>query len=285
MRLIHKVSGVRTLNETYSSLWRRAMMGLDYAVRRRGPLTMAPSQLGAFTRSSADQDRPNIQFHVQPLSLDKFGDPLHAFPAFTTSVANLRPQSRGNIRLRSADPADKPMIQPNYLSAYEDKRVAADSVRVARAIVSQPALQRFHPIEYLPGDSVRSDDETALIEAAGNIGTTIFHPVGTAKMGRKDDPLAVTNERLRVIGLENVRVADAVGDAGDYLRQYQFADDHDCGKSGDDDARRREIVEQGRVISQSRFFGFGGADESDRAHQEHHAQSGCRMAGDCARKR
>lgn len=209
LRLIHKVTGVRTLNETYSSLWRRAGMGLDYAFRRRGPLTMAPSQLGAFTRSDPDQERPNIQFHVQPLSLDKFGDPLHSFPAFTTSVANLRPQSRGFIRLRSADPADKPMIQPNYLSAYEDKRVAANSVRVARAIVSQPALQRFHPVEYLPGESVRSDDEETLIEAAGNIGTTIFHPVGTAKMGRVDDPLAVTDERLRVIGIENLRVADA----------------------------------------------------------------------------
>jgi choline dehydrogenase len=209
LRLIHKVTGVRTLNETYSSLWRRALMGLDYAVRRRGPLTMAPSQFGAFTRSDPDQARPNIQFHVQPLSLDKFGDPLHPFPAFTTSVANLRPQSRGHIRLRSADPADKPMIQPNYLSAPEDKRVAADSIRVARAIIAQPALQRFHPVEYLPGDKVRSDDDAALAEAAGNIGTTIFHPVGTAKMGRRDDPLAVVDERLRVIGLSNLRVADA----------------------------------------------------------------------------
>lgn len=209
LRLIHKVSGVRTLNETYSSLWRRAAMGLDYALRRRGPLTMAPSQLGAFTRSDPDQERPNIQFHVQPLSLDKFGDPLHPFPAFTTSVANVRPQSRGFIRLRSADPADKPLIQPNYLSAQEDRRVAADSIRVARAIVAQPALQRFHPVEYLPGDNVRSDDEASLIAAAGNIGTTIFHPVGTARMGRGEDPLAVADERLRVIGIENMRIADA----------------------------------------------------------------------------
>jgi choline dehydrogenase-like flavoprotein len=209
LRLIHKVTGVRTLNETYSSLWRRAAMGLDYALRRRGPLTMAPSQLGAFTRSDPDQERPNIQFHVQPLSLDKFGDPLHPFPAFTTSVANLRPQSRGFIRLRSPDPDDKPAIQPNYLSAREDRRVAADSIRVARSIVAQPALQRFHPVEYLPGDSVRSDDDAALAEAAGNIGTTIFHPVGTARMGRRDDPLAVVDERLRLIGIDNVRVADA----------------------------------------------------------------------------
>ena len=170
---------------------------------------MAPSQLGAFTRSDPHQERPNIQFHVQPLSLDKFGDPLHPFPAFTTSVANLRPLSRGYIRLRSADPADKPVIQPNYLSAQEDLSVAVNSIRVARAIVAQPALQRFHPVEYLPGDHVRSDDDAALSEAAGNIGTTIFHPVGTAKMGRKDDPLAVTDERLRVIGVDNLRIADA----------------------------------------------------------------------------
>ena len=140
LRMIYKVSGVKTLNETYHSLFGRAAMGLDYALRRRGPLTMAPSQLGLFTRSDPSRERANIQFHVQPLSLDKFGDPLHTFPAFTTSVCNLQPTSRGMVRLRSADPADKPMIQPNYLSAEEDRRVAADSIRVARAIVAQPAL-------------------------------------------------------------------------------------------------------------------------------------------------
>lgn len=209
LRLIHKVTGVKTLNETYKSLVNRAVMGIDYALRRRGPLTMAPSQLGAFTRSDPHQERPNIQFHVQPLSLDKFGDPLHDFPAFTTSVANLRPTSRGHVRLRSADPADKPAIQPNYLSTPEDKQVAVDSVRVARRIVAQPALQRFKPVEYLPGEQVRSDDDAALAKAAGDIGTTIFHPVGTAKMGRKDDVMAVVDERLRLIGLENVRVIDA----------------------------------------------------------------------------
>jgi choline dehydrogenase-like flavoprotein len=184
-------------------------MGLDYMLRRRGPLTMAPSQLGAFTRSDPDQDRPNIQFHVQPLSLDKFGDPLHPFPAFTVSVANLRPESRGYIRLRSNDPADKPVIQPNYLSAEADKEVAADSIRVARGVVAQPALQRYSPVEYLPGEAVRSDDQGELIKAAGDIGTTIFHPVGTAKMGRRDDPMAVVDERLRVIGLSGLRVIDA----------------------------------------------------------------------------
>src|SRR5690606_20918343 len=209
LRLIHKVAGVTTLNETYRSSVRRGLMALDYAFRRRGPLTMAPSQLGAFTRSSARYERPNIQFHVQPLSLDKFGDPLHDFPAFTTSVANLRPSSRGSVRLRSADPADKPMIQPNYLSTDEDRQVAVDSIRVARNIVAQPALQAFRPVEYLPGDSIRSDDEAALAKAAGDIGTTIFHPVGTAKMGRGDDPMAVVDDRLRLIGLANVRVIDA----------------------------------------------------------------------------
>jgi choline dehydrogenase len=209
LRLIHKVSGVTTLNETYRSLFRRGMMGLDYALRRRGPLTMAPSQLGAFTRSSPRYERPNIQFHVQPLSLDKFGDPLHEFPAFTTSVANLRPSSRGHVRLRSADPSDNPAIQPNYLSTDEDRQVAVDSIRVARNIIAQPALQAFRPVEYLPGDQVRNDDEAGLAKAAGDIGTTIFHPVGTAKMGRADDPMAVVDERLRLIGLANVRVIDA----------------------------------------------------------------------------
>jgi choline dehydrogenase len=209
LRMIYRLSGVTTLNETYRSLWRRAGMGLNYAFLRRGPLTMAPSQLGAFTRSDADQDRPNIQYHVQPLSLDKFGDPLHPFSAFTVSVANLRPTSRGHIRLRSSKPDDAPEIQPNYLSTDEDRRVAVDSIRVTRKIVAQPALQRYFPVEYLPGRDVRDDDEDAMLTAAGNIGTTIFHPVGTAKMGRRDDQLAVTDERLRVIGLEGLRIADA----------------------------------------------------------------------------
>lgn len=209
LRLIHKVSSVTTLNETYKSLVNRALMGIDYALRRRGPLTMAPSQLGAFTRSDPHQDRANIQFHVQPLSLEKFGDPLHDFAAFTTSVANLRPTSRGFVRLRSAEATDKPLIQPNYLATPEDRQVAADSIRVARRIIAQPALQQFSPVEYLPGPQIRDDDESALETAAGDIGTTIFHPVGTAKMGRKDDAMAVVDERLRLIGLENLRVIDA----------------------------------------------------------------------------
>ena len=209
LRMIYKVSGVKTLNETYHSLFGRAAMGLEYALRRRGPLTMAPSQLGLFTRSDPSRERANIQFHVQPLSLDKFGDPLHAYPAFTTSVCNLQPQSRGVVRLRSADPADKPIIAPHYLSADEDRRVAADSIRVARAIVAQPALQKFKPVETLPGEHVKSDDEAALAKAAGDIGTTIFHPVGTAKMGLTSDPNAVVDARLRVLGIEGLRVIDA----------------------------------------------------------------------------
>ena len=209
LRLIYKVSGVKTLNETYHSLFGRAMMGLDYALRRRGPLTMAPSQLGLFARSDPSRERANIQFHVQPLSLDKFGDPLHTYPAFTASVCNLQPTSRGTVALRSTDPADKPKIQPNYLATDEDRHVAADSIRVARRIVAQPALQRFHPAETLPGEQVRSDDEAALAKAAGDAGTTIFHPVGTAKMGLPSDPGAVVDARLRVYGLQGLRVIDA----------------------------------------------------------------------------
>jgi choline dehydrogenase-like flavoprotein len=208
LRLIYKVSGAKTLNEAYRSLVGRGRMMLDYALFRRGPLTMAPSQLGLFTRSDATRERANVQFHVQPLSLDKFGDPLHEFPALTSSVCNLQPTSRGFVRLRSADAADKPVIKPNYLSTDEDRRVAADSIRLTRKIAAQPALATYKPVEYLPGPSV-GDDDVALIKAAGDIGTTIFHPVGTAKMGRASDPMAVVDERLRVIGLERLRVVDA----------------------------------------------------------------------------
>jgi len=209
LRTIYKVSGVKTLNAMYGSLFGRAQMGFDYVLRRRGPMTMAPSQLGAFTKSDSTQDRANIQYHVQPLSLDKFGEPLHPFPAFTASVANLRPTSRGTLTLKSRDPAAAPAIRPNYLSTPEDRRVAADSIRVTRAIVSQPALRPYAPIEYLPGAQIRDDDEAALEKAAGDIGTTIFHPVGTARMGRDDDVRAVVDARLRVIGLEGLRVIDA----------------------------------------------------------------------------
>ncbi|MFL6799678.1 MAG: GMC family oxidoreductase [Xanthobacteraceae bacterium] len=208
LRLIYKIFGVKTLNESYHSRLGRARMILDYALLRRGPLTMAPSQLGLFTRSDASRERANIQFHVQPLSLDKFGDPLHKFPAFTASVCNVQPTSRGFVRLRSADPADKPVIKPNYLATDEDRDVAANSIRVARKIAAQPALATYRPVEYLPGPGV-GDEQAALIKAAGDVGTTIFHPVGTAKMGRPSDPLAVVDERLCLIGLERLRVIDA----------------------------------------------------------------------------
>jgi len=209
LRTIYKVSGVKTLNTQYASLVGRLGMGLDYLLRRRGPMTMAPSQLGAFTKSDPAQATANIQYHVQPLSLPKFGEPLHPFPAFTASVANLRPTSRGTLTLKSADPAAAPAIRPNYLSTPEDRRVAADSIRVTRRIVAQPALQKYSPVEYLPGPAVRDDDEAALAKAAGDIGTTIFHPVGTARMGRDDDARAVVDARLRVIGLQGLRVVDA----------------------------------------------------------------------------
>ncbi len=209
LRMIYKVTGIKTLNEMYSSLLARAWMGVNYALFRRGPLTMAPSQLGAFTKSDPTLDRANLQYHIQPLSLDKFGDPLHAFPAFTVSVANVRPTSRGSLTLKSADPAAAPAIRPNYLATPEDKRVAANSIRVTRKIVAQPALRPYAPVEYLPGAQVRDDDEAALEKAAGDIGTTIFHPVGTARMGRDDDARAVVDARLRVIGIDGLRVADA----------------------------------------------------------------------------
>ncbi|MGN1290703.1 MAG: GMC family oxidoreductase [Bradyrhizobium sp.] len=207
-RAIYKVSGVRTLNETYYNLVRRGLMGLDYAFRRRGPLTMAPSQLGIFTRSDATRSRANIQFHVQPLSLDKFGDPLHRFPAITVSACNLQPTSRGTVRIRSTAPDDKPSIAPNYLSTEDDRQVAADAIRSTRKLMKQKALEKYHPEEFLPGPSV-GDDDASLAKAAGDIGTTIFHPVGTAKMGTASDPMAVVDERLRFYGLHGLRIADA----------------------------------------------------------------------------
>ena len=209
LRMIYKVDGIDTLNARYHAPLGMARMLAEYALFRRGPLTMAPSQLGLFTRSDKDQERANLQYHVQPLSLDKFGDPLHKFPAFTASGCNVRPTSRGTVRLRSANPTDPPAIQPNYLSTDEDRRIAARSIKLTRRIAAQPALQPFHPDEYLPGASARDDDEQALIKAAGDIGTTIFHPVGTAKMGLASDPMTVVDERLRVIGLERLRVIDA----------------------------------------------------------------------------
>jgi choline dehydrogenase len=207
-RAIYQVSGVKTLNETYHSLIRRGLMGAEYALLRTGPLTMAPSQLGIFTASSPEHERANIEFHIQPLSLDRFGEPLHRFPAVTVAACNLRPTSRGTVRLRSADTAAAPRIDPNYLATPEDRRVAADAIRVTRRLMAQPALAAFQPTEYLPGPGV-TDDDASLAKAAGDIGTTIFHPVGTARMGLPSDAHAVVDARLRVIGLESLRVIDA----------------------------------------------------------------------------
>ncbi len=236
--MIYKVSGIKTLNETYASMPHRLAMGADYLLRRRGPMTMAPSQLGAFTRSDKTQDRANIQYHVQPLSLDKFGEPLHPFPAFTASVANIRPTSRGALSLKSADPAQAPAIAPNYLATLEDRRVAVDSIRVTRKIVSQPALRKYSPVEYLPGAAVHDEDEAALEKAAGDIGTTIFHPVGTARMGRDDDARAVVDARLRVIGIDGLRVIDASVMPSITSGNTQFADDDDRGKGRRNDFGR-----------------------------------------------
>jgi choline dehydrogenase-like flavoprotein len=204
---VFKVADVKTLNVEYQSLWKRGLMAARYALLRTGPLTMAPSQLGAFTRTSSEYDTPNVQFHVQPLSLDKFGDPLHPFAAFTVSVCNLRPTSSGFVRLASPDPTAPPLIQPHYLSTPDDRRVAVDSLRLARRIVAQEPLRRYRPEEYLPGPGLQSDAE--LEKAAGDIGSTIFHPVGTAKMGIASDPMAVLDERLRVRQVVGLRVIDA----------------------------------------------------------------------------
>ncbi|HEV7324998.1 MAG TPA: GMC family oxidoreductase N-terminal domain-containing protein [Bosea sp. (in: a-proteobacteria)] len=207
LRPIYKVEGVRTLNTDYAKLWRRPLMALEYAARRTGPLTMAPSQMGAFARSAPHYATANLEFHFQPLSLDKWGDGLHPFGAFTASVCNLRPSSRGSVHLKSADPAAAPAIAPNYLATDEDRQVAVDALKLARRIVAQKPLARFKPQEYLPGPGFESDE--ALAEVAGRIGTTIFHPVGTVKMGRDDDTMAVLDERLRVRGIAGLRVIDA----------------------------------------------------------------------------
>jgi choline dehydrogenase len=207
VRPVFTVQDVRTLNADNRSLVKKAGMALEYALFRTGPLTMAPSQLGIFTRSSPDYATPNLQFHIQPLSLDRFGDPLHPFPAVTASVCNLRPASRGSIHATSPDPEAAPAIAPNYLSAEEDRRVACDGLRLVRRLAGAKALQRYNPQEYKPGAQFASDAELAV--AAGEVASTIFHPVGTAKMGTASDPSAVLDERLRVRGIAGLRVADA----------------------------------------------------------------------------
>jgi choline dehydrogenase len=213
IRAVFKVQGVKTLNTLANSLWGKALIGLEYALKRSGPMSMAPSQLGAFTRSSAAHAWPNVEYHVQPLSLDAFGEPLHPFPAFTASVCNLNPTSRGTVQIRSPRFEDAPAIAPRYLSTPEDRQVAADSLRLTRRIVAQPALARFRPEEFKPGVQYQTDDELATL--AGDIATTIFHPVGTTAMGRDGDPMAVLDSHLRVRDGRGGRIAGLrVVDAG-----------------------------------------------------------------------
>ncbi len=210
LRVIIKVNGVKTLNRIASTWLGRAGIGLEYLMSRSGPMSMAPSQLGAFAKSDPGQDRANVEFHVQPLSLGAFGEPLHGFDAFTASVCNLRPTSRGSVHAQGPagqKGSEAPVIRPNYLSTEEDLQVAADSIRLVRRIAAAPALQRYQPEEWLPGPAFQTEDE--LRQAAGKIGTTIFHPVGTCAMGRHADQGAVVDARLRVHGLQGLRIADA----------------------------------------------------------------------------
>jgi len=213
IRAVFKVQGVKTLNTLANSLWGKAMIGLEYALKRSGPMSMAPSQLGAFTRSSPAHEWPNVEYHVQPLSLDAFGEPLHPFPAFTASVCNLNPSSRGTVQIRSPRFEDAPAIAPNYLSTDDDRQVAADSLRLTRRIVAQPALAKYRPEEFKPGVQYQSDEDLAKL--AGDIATTIFHPVGTTAMGRDGDPMAVLDSQMRVRDGRGGRIAGLrVVDAG-----------------------------------------------------------------------
>jgi len=207
LRMVYRISGARSLNTSAASWYGKMMIGLQYLLSQSGPMSMAPSQLGAFARSDPSQATPNLQYHVQPLSLEKFGDPLHGFPAFTASVCNLRPSSRGHVRLASNDSYAPPKITPNYLSTAEDRKVAADALALTRRIVASKALATYRPEEVKPGPQYRTEEELA--EAAGLIGTTIFHPVGTCRMGPAGDPLSVLDSRLRVNGVAGLRVVDA----------------------------------------------------------------------------
>jgi choline dehydrogenase len=207
VRLIYKVKNVTTINELDQSLFAKTKIALEYALFRRGALTMAPSQFGMFTRSSPEHATANVEYHIQPLSLDKFGDPLHKFPAFTASICNLRPTSRGHVRIKSRDAFAAPAIQPNYLSTPEDQRVAVDSIKLTRRLAQARALAPYEPEEYLPGPGVAS--EADMVKAAGDLGATIFHPVSTAKMGPDHDRMAVLDGELRVRGIDGLRVVDA----------------------------------------------------------------------------
>ena len=206
IRAVFKIKNAVTLNTQANSLWGKAKIGLEYALKRSGPMSMAPSQLGAFTRSDAAQPFPNLEYHVQPLSLEAFGQPLHSFNAFTASVCNLNPTSRGHVRITSPDFRQAPAIAPNYLSTQEDRKIAADSLRLTRSIVAQPALQKYEPEEFKPGVQFQTDAELAKL--AGDIATTIFHPAGTTAMGAASDPFSVVDARLKVRGVAGLRVVD-----------------------------------------------------------------------------
>ena len=207
MRLVFKVKNTKTLNLRANSLFGKIGMGLEYFLFKRGPMTMAPSQLGGFAKSDQNKETPNLQYHIQPLSTEKLGDPLHPFEAFTASVCNLRPESRGHVHIKTEDSREPPKIQPDYLSDPADRKVAADAIKLTRKIVSSPAMEKFEPEEFKPGIEFASDDDLA--REAGNIGTTIFHPVGTCKMGPSSDNMAVVDERLKVHGIRGLRVVDA----------------------------------------------------------------------------
>ncbi len=210
LRMAYRVHGVRTLNTMTAHWWGKLLIGMQYALWRSGPMSMSPSQLGAFAKSSQNDvsiARPDIEYHVQPLSLDRFGEPLHRFNAFTASACHLRPTSRGSIHIESPDPLAPPTIAPNYLSTDYDRHVAANALRLTRRIVQAPALARYAPEEILPGSQFQTEEE--LVRAAGAVGTTIFHPVGTCRMGCADDPGAVVDARLRVFGVTGLRVVDA----------------------------------------------------------------------------
>ena len=205
LRVIYRLENAKTLNQKANSLLGKIAIGLEYALKRSGPMSMAPSQLGIFAMSDKSYETPNLQFHVQPLSLDKFGDPLHSFPGLTASVCNLNPQSRGKVHITSKDYKIAPSIDPNYLSEEKDKIVAAQSIKLARKIISQPAMKKYNPKEFAPGIQFQSEDE--LKKVAGDIGTTIFHPVGTCAMG--SNKTSVTDSNLKVRGVDGLRIADA----------------------------------------------------------------------------
>jgi choline dehydrogenase len=210
LRMSFRVSGVRTLNTLSAPWWGKVAIGAEYALFRSGPMSMSPSQLGAFAKSDPTDDtitRPDLEYHVQPLSLNRFGEALHAYDAITASVCQLRPTSLGSSHIASSDPRAAPIIAPNYLSTDSDRRVAANALRLTRRIVNAPAFAKYRPVEVTPGSNFTTDEE--LVAAAGHIGTTIFHPVGTCKMGLHNDRSAVVDSELRVLGLSGLRVVDA----------------------------------------------------------------------------